>query len=145
MMTLIRNSEEGSSFPKDVLRLYAVPEDLQNDTIKRALEDIEGVYKVDGFSMYSREYGVKTLESISNGMATLIALSIFDRHGVVMLSSNMGANVAPYVAELSLTHDFTLCDNYFLAVPYGTPMCVKDALTGKVVRTSDEFHDLKGV
>ena len=140
MMRVYLNDERGTSFATDLIQIYIQPEDIEHDVIRRALADVEEVYKIEGLAMYSKRHGVKSPASLGNGTKTLILYNSFSRHNKLMDSSSCGANIAPYVAELSLVRDFDMNLNYFLDIPADAKLDAIDVATGTRFSTGKEFR-----
>lgn len=139
MMLCHVNSEEGYSQTQSFIQNYIKPEYLQVPVIRRALEDVEGVYKIEGLAMYSKEHGVKSPGSLSNGMRTLILLYCYKEHGFLLNSSNMGPNVTKYLGELSTICDFEINLNYFCKIPDDYVVNAKDIETGTLYTNGKDF------
>lgn len=139
MMRVFINEDRGISYLEHLVQMHIQPEVIENDIIQRALADVEEIYKIEGLAMYSKQHGVKSPSSLGNGTKTLILLNCFEKHGQLLNSSSLGANIAPYVAELSLVKDFDINLNYFLNIPGDAKVDALDVETGVRVTTGSDF------
>lgn len=144
MMTVHLNGD-GSTMLKTDIQRYIQPEIFDNPIVREAMLDIEDIYKIEGLAFYSRRHGVKSPESLSNGMKALILCSIYDESadGFHDLISNacMGANCGKYLQRLSLVKDFSIAWDYFLDVEFDEPLCAIDFDTKTVFNNGKELTD----
>lgn len=129
-----------------IIQMYIKPEWFESQLIRDAMFDIEHVYKIEGLAFYSSDFGVKSPESLSNGMKALLIWANIPmdspafEYGYVS-SALIGDNVAPYVQKLSLEKDFAVkVDNYALYRD-DVPMLVKDVETGIVYNNARKYKD----
>lgn len=116
------------------------PDCLEEDIIRNAIIDVDEVYKIEGLAFYTKEWGVKSPSSLSNGIKALI-LCYYNAMGVYkrkVANCCMGANVGPYLRELSLKYDFDISWEYFLDLGWEEEISVKDADTGKILTTAKD-------
>lgn len=132
----------GSTDLNDDIQFCMQPDVFCEDIIRRAVADVDEVYKIEGLAMYSKRHGVKSPASLSNGIKALIlcyyqATGKFD--GIVS-NACMGENVGPYLQELSLKYDIHITWDYWLHFDWDSPIEATDVSTGKTVRTVDDFQ-----
>lgn len=118
------------------------PDCLENDIIRKALEDVEDIYKIEGLAMYSKNHGVKSPASLSGGIKALI-LGYYQSEGKyneIIASANMGDNVGKYLQELSLSRDIYISWNSYLPMDWREPILAKDMSNGLVVNNVKDFQ-----
>ena len=137
----IKDYNYGASSLDGFIRFYIKPELFDEPIIKEAMADIEHVYKIEGLAFYSSDYGVKSPESLSNGMKALLLFLCYGRGEFDKLVSNccMGENCSKYLQQLSLKYDFEVSWDVFLGLDVNQPLLAKDYDTGTV------FHDAASV
>lgn len=143
MMTIILNGD-GTTLLSLPIQYKIQPHLLEDDSIRRALEDIEHIYKIDGLAMYSTDHGVKSPERLSNGMKCLLLMTCYDKNDGLISNACMGANCGPYIAELSLKYDFTIAWDSFLDIPDDAVLDAVDYETGTRFHTGKELVDFYG-
>ena len=107
------------------------------------MEDILGVYKIEGLAIYSKDWGVIAPANLGNGILALILLYYCSQGKYSRLISNacMGRNIGPYLRELSLEYDFEIAWDEYLFLGWDLPVSAKDAATGKVFTNTTKFLD----
>lgn len=140
MMTMYLN-RDGKSWVDDLIRDCIQPDVFNEPIIRDAMEDIEEIYKIEGLAFYSKRHGVKSPESLSNGMKMLILCyyNAMGKHDCLLCSASMGDNCMKYLARLSLKYDFNISVDYYLRVPFDEKLHFKDFDTG------EEFTDTMSV
>ena len=133
MVTMYLN-RDGDSYYGSYIQKYIKPELFNEPIIREAMRDIEGVYKIEGLAFYSEPWGVKSPESLSNGMKTLIllysyALGEFDK---LVTTACLGDNCMKYFAQLSQKYDFSISVDYPIIIKEKTPIHAMDYDSGKV-------------
>lgn len=139
-MMRIHLNGDGTTMLNDSIR-YNINADLFKEQILiDALSDIEGIYKIEGLAFYSNKHGVKSPESLSNGMKALILCTCYGRNNYNELISNacMGANCGTYLQRLSLKYDFDIAWDYYLRLDMDAPIAAMDAKTGTVFNKGSE-------
>lgn len=140
MMTIHLNANGLSSLNSDI-RYLIQPDIFKEDILVRAMQEIEHVHTIEGLAFYSSDYGVKSPESLSNGMKALILLTYAGqgKFGELVSNSCMGANCGPFLQELSLKYDFDIAWDCFLALNHDAPLAAKDSLTGQTFYKGDDL------
>lgn len=133
------------SLTRDV-QLYMQPDCLENQTIRKALEEVEEVYKIEGLAMYSKRHGVKSPGSLSLGVKALIMAYYQDKgiYKTLFSSACMGDNIGKYIQEMSLTMDMHIAWDSYLPMDWDAPILAKDMATGEVITTVRRFQDIVG-
>ena len=138
-MMHIKDKGDGTTMLSDIISDYITPDILLDDIIVRALENIEGVVKIEGLALYTKEHGVLSPERLSNGMKALICFVMYDKHKELVSSACMGGNCGPFLRELSFKYDFEIAWDYFVDMGWEEPVCAVDIDTGT---TFDTVKDL---
>lgn len=138
-MMRIKADGDGTTMLFDIIQENITPEVLQDDIIKRALESIEGVYKIEGLALYTKEHGVLSPERLSNGMKALISFTMFDKHKELVSSACMGGNCGPFLRELTFKYDFDIAWDYFVDMGWNEPVCAIDIDTGTVFNVVEDL------
>lgn len=135
MMTIYLN-RNGASRLDLYIQNVMQPDCLEEPIIRQAIMDVEDVYKIEGLAFYSREWGVKSPTSLSNGIKALILCYYYaqGKFNKLVANSCMGANVGPYLRELANKYDFSISWDYFLDMGYYEPIDAKDFDTGTVFK-----------
>lgn len=122
------------------------PDVLEVPVIKKALEDVEEIYKTEGLAMYSRRHGVKSPQSLSNGIKALMLLYYQSKGECTELISSgcFGDNVGKYVQEMSLTMDIHISWDSYLPMCRDAPILAKDMSTGEVITDVERFQKVVG-
>ena len=138
MMTIYLNRDGLAYLDLDIQDIMQ-PDCLEEDIIRRAIMDVENVYKIEGLAFYSRDWGVKSPASLSNGIKALILCYYYSqgKFDELVANSCMGANVGPYLRELSLKYDFSISWDYFLNMRHDMPVSARDADTGTTFDNTD--------
>ena len=145
MMTMYLN-RDGESSLNYIIRDCIQPDVFEEPIIREAMEDIEEIYKIEGLAFYSKRHGVKSPESLSNGMKTLILLyyNAIGKHNLLMSSACLGNNCYKYLARLSLRYDFNISVDYSLLIPKDEPFLAKDYDSGKIINNKTDLIKLYG-
>ena len=143
MMTMYLN-RDGLSWFKVLLQRCIKPEIFEEPILREAMRDIEGVYKIEGLAFYSEPWGVKSPESLSNGMKALILLycNALRMHDELISSACLGNNCYKYLAQLSLKYDFNISVDYALLFDINEIVSAKDYDTGIVCNCDAEIAEI---
>lgn len=140
-------NNDGYSQLNVTIRRFIQPDWFNSEFIKRAMKDIDHVYKIEGLAFYSYDHGVKSPESLSNGMKAILLLAnlpidadIYDC-GKFISNCSIGINVVPLLQELSLNKDFHIAHDIWLPFDESKAISAKDFETGKVFTSTSEFQD----
>lgn len=138
---------EGTTRLNSTIRDNIKPEWLDDEIIRAALLEIEHVYKVEGLAMYSSDFGVKSPESLSNGMKALLLLKYLPndtwmyKQGVYISNCCIGDNVVPFLQRLSLVCDFPISYDIWLPIRRDIEIRAKDYDSGTILNSADELQD----
>lgn len=129
--------------PKDVAREFLTPELTKHPIIQRALKDIEHVDKVEGLSFYSSDYGIKSIDTLSGGMLTLMLMLVpnldAELDGEALKVSSMGPNCLPYFIQLSFETDCVFLYDYC------TPIYGRGPIDAEFMDDGTRFTDTKEI
>ena len=134
-MMRVKENGDGTTMLTDIISDFITPEVLNDDIIKRALEEVEGVYKIEGMTLYTKEHGILSPVTCSNGMKALMSFILFNEHKELVSSACMGANCGPFLRELSFKYDFEIAWDYFVNMGWEEEVCAQDIDTGTVFTT----------
>lgn len=124
------------------IRFNIQPDVFEEPIIVEAMRDIEHVYKIEGLAFYSSDFGVKSPESLSNGMKALILLTYAGMGRDIPLISNccMGKNCSKYLCQLSTKYDFDIAWDYLMCFPHeNIEVNAVNVDTGEVFKDSYSF------
>lgn len=114
-MMVCHLNNDGYSQLNITIRRFIRPEWFNMDLIKRAMYEIDHIDKIEGLAFYSYDHGVKSPESLSNGMKAILLLAnlpadadIYDC-GKFISNCSIGTNVVPFLQELSLQKRLSHC------------------------------------
>lgn len=127
-------------------RVFITTECLDVPEIIEALEDVEGVYKIEGLAFYTKEHGVLSPESISNGIRALMLL-YYQHKGVydeIISSACFGDNVGKYVQKMSLNYNIHIAWDSYLPMDWNAPILATNVSTGDVITDIKVFQDEVG-
>lgn len=149
-MMICHLNENGTSYLDTMIQCNIKPEWLDNELIKEAMKDIEHVYKIEGLAFYSTDWGVKSPQSLSNGMKALLLLANIpedyfenevERH---ISNGSIGDNVVDFLRRLSLECDFHIAYDIWLPLEYDMPIKAMDYETGVTFSDTRELHEFYG-
>lgn len=143
MMTIYLN-RDGRTTLDTPIQENIQPEVFEEPVIREALRDIDRVVEISGLALITKEYGVLSPNSLSNGCKALILLwySSFRDLGFLVSNCCMGENVLPYLAALSLKCDFNISMDYPMLFPdLNVPLFAKDFDTGTEFHTGDDVFE----
>lgn len=115
--------------------------------IREAMQEIEHVDRIEGLAFYSSDHGVKSPQSLSNGMKSLLlyanvpADNYMYQDGIYVCNASIGDNVIPFLQRLSMVRDFPIAWDIFRPLKPELRISAKDAETGKEFTDVDEFLD----
>ena len=141
-MMRVKFNGDGTSDLDTWIQLYIQPEIFNEPIIVEAMKDIEHIYKIEGLAFYSTDFGVKSPQSLSNGMKTLILLTYQGMGNEVPLISNccMGKNCSKYLCQLSTKYDFDIAWDYLMCFPReNVEVNAINVDTGEVFKDSYSF------
>lgn len=144
-MMLCYLNNDGHSQLDTCIQYNIKPEWFNDDLIREAMRDIEHVYKIEGLAFYSSDFGVKSPQSLSNGMKALLLMKYlpidhaFYQHGFYVSNASIGDNVVPFLQRLSVQQDFPIANDIFLPFSFDMPLKAKDMETGKILNNTAEF------
>ena len=138
-MMRVKENGDGTTMLGDIISEFITTDVLNDDTIKRALEVVEGVYKIEGMTLYTKEHGILSPITCSNGTKALMCFVLFNEHKELVSSACMGANCGPFLRELSFKYDFDIAWDYFVDMGWEEPVCAIDIDTGMEFKTVKEL------
>lgn len=140
-------NENGVHYLDQMIQYNIKPEWFDDEFIKEAMLEIEHVYKIEGLAFYSSDHGVKSPQSLSNGMKALLLLKYlpedcwYYEQGTHISDSSIGDNVVPFLRRLSLTNDFPIAWDEWIPFEVDEPLRGKDSETGTIFNTTTELDD----
>lgn len=121
---------------------YVEPSVLKHPIIRQALEKVEGVYKIEGLAMYSKEHGVKSPENLSLGVKALI-MCYYQAMGTykeLISSACMGDNIGVYLQKMSLEMDMHVAWDSYLPMDWKAPILAKNMANGNIITNVEDFQ-----
>lgn len=145
-MMICHLNEDGLRELDIMIQMNIKPEWFNDDIIRNAMKDIEHVYKIEGLAFYSSDFGVKSPESLSNGMKALLLLSYMPEDywikcGWHVANTSIGDNVTTFLRQLSLKKDFHIAYDIWLPFQDNMPIMAKDNNTGITFTNTSEIME----
>ena len=146
MLYVYLNGEADMCVEKYLMSIIQ-PDAFENEVIRKELEDVEEIVKIEGLALYSKRHGVKSPSTLGGGTQALILcyyqhLGKFDK---LVSSANIGDNVGKYLQELSLSVDMHVSWDSYLPMDWYAPILACDVLTGKVYNNVKDFQHNLGI
>lgn len=116
------------------------------DIIREAMKEIEHVDKIEGLAFYSSDHGVKSPQSLSNGMKSMLIMryipadSKYFPNEKFVTSACIGDNLAPFIQRMSLEHDFPVAIDCWVKYDMQMPILAKDMDTREIFTDTREFQ-----
>lgn len=136
----------GTSILDDIIQYNIKPEWFDDPLIREAMSVIEHVNKIEGLAFYSTDHGVKSPQSLSNGMKSMLIMryipadSKYFPNEKFVTSACIGDNLAPFIQRMSLEHDFPVAIDCWVDYDMYSPILAKDMDTGEIFTDTREFQ-----
>lgn len=136
----------GTSILDDIIQYNIKPEWFDDPLIREAMSVIEHVNKIEGLAFYSTDHGVKSPQSLSNGMKSMLIMryipadSKYFPNEKFVTSACIGDNLAPFIQRMSLEHDFPVAIDCWVKYNMKMPILAKDMDTGEIFKDTREFQ-----
>lgn len=146
MMTCYLNNDGYSNLDYYICDMIQ-PSWFDLDIIREAMHEIEHVDRIEGLAFYSSDRGVKSPQSLSNGMKSLLlyanvpADNYMYKDGIYVCNAAINNNVIPFLQRLSMVRDFPIAWDIFIPLQSKLGVSAKDAETGREFTDVDEFLD----